>query len=111
MIKLLFNYTVERIFLNKIQAPTNQNFNTPACRHILGIWTVKIWVDGGGLNGGGGGWGEEKVEVSLLYTVKPTFLAKDPASSSSLVFLGQNIKINVRITRSTNIPTTAFLQI
>ena len=38
-----------------------------------------------------------------------TFLAVDPANSSSLVFLGQKIKANVRITTSKNIPTTAFL--
>ena len=38
-----------------------------------------------------------------------TFLAVDPANSSSLVFLGQKIKANVRIKTSKNIPTTAFL--
>lgn len=46
-----------------------------------------------------------KLKTGLL-----TFLAVDPASSSSTVFLGQKIKINVRRTSRKNIPTTAFLQ-
>ena len=65
------------------------------------------------------GWGHDqawegegigRVEGQLLQYLLHTFLAKDPSSSSSLVFLGQNIKARVRRTTRKNIPTTAFLR-
>lgn len=51
-----------------------------------------------------------KTVLGMISPSTSIFLAVDPANSSSTVFLGQKIKINVRRTSRKNIPTTAFFK-